>query len=70
VVATAMVGLVTTLGAIVLSLMPRADEPHKLLAVGKVVGMTALLLGVGVALYSSGVRRRARVWGAAALQRA
>jgi amino acid transporter len=69
VVATAMVGLVTTFGAIVLSLVPRADEPHKLLAVGKVVVMTVLLLAAGVALYSSGVRRRARVWGAA-VQRA
>src|SRR5437762_11307182 len=47
VVATAVVGLFTTLGAIVLSLVPRADEPNKLLAVGKVVGMTALLLAGG-----------------------
>ena len=61
VVATALVGLFTTLGAIVLSLVPRADEPNKLLAVGKVVGMTALLLAGGVALYLNGSRRRARL---------
>src|SRR5207253_47507 len=57
VVATALVGLFTTLGAIVLSLVPRADEPNKLLAVGKVVGMTALLLAGGAALYLNGPRR-------------
>ena len=62
VAATALVGLLATLGAIVLSLVPRADEPNKLLAVGKVVGMTALLLAGGAALYLNGSRRRARLW--------
>jgi glutamate:GABA antiporter len=61
VVATALVGLLTTAGAIVLSLVPRPDEPNKLLAVGKVVGMTALLLAGGAALYVNGSRRRARL---------
>jgi glutamate:GABA antiporter len=61
VVATALVGLLTTAGAIVLSLVPRPDESNKALAVGKVVGMTALLLAGGAALYLNGTRRRARL---------
>ncbi len=62
VAATALVGLLATVGAIVLSLVPRADEPNKLLAVGKVIGMTLLLLAGGAALYLNGSRRRARLW--------
>jgi amino acid transporter len=61
VIATALVGLLATVGAIVLSLVPRADEPNQLLAVGKIVGMTALLLAGGAALYLNGTRRRARL---------
>ena len=61
VVVTALVGFVTTSGAIALSLVPRADEPNKLFALTKVLGMTALLLGGGVALYLNGARR-ARSW--------
>jgi amino acid transporter len=66
VAATALVGLLATLGAIVLSLVPRPDEPNKLLAVGKVVGMTALLLAAGAGIYVNGSRRRARLWRSAA----
>jgi hypothetical protein len=66
VIVAALVGLVATLGAIALSLVPRPDEPDKALAVGKVIGMTALLLGGGIAVYVNGVRRRARVWRSAA----
>jgi len=68
VVATALLGLCSTSGAIMLSLLPRADEPHKLLAVGKVVGSTALLLLAGVALYRQGLRRQRRLWQAQALE--
>ena len=67
VAATALVGLLATLGAIVLSLVPRADEPNRLLAVGKVVLMTALLLAPGAALYLNRSRRRARIWRSAAM---
>ncbi len=64
VILTALIGLLTTSGAIVLSLVPRADEPNKSFALVKVAGLTALLLGGGVALYLNGVRR-ARLWRAA-----
>ncbi len=61
VVVTAVLGFLTTTGAIVLSLVPRADEPHKLFAFVKIIGMVALLLAGGVALYINGNRRRARL---------
>jgi amino acid transporter len=54
----ASVGLVVTAGAIFLSLLPAADEPNKPLAVVKIVGLSALLVGVGTALYWNSVRRR------------
>ena len=54
-------GHLTTLLAITLSLVPRADEPDKLLAASKVIGLTVLLLGSGGAVYWNGMRRRARL---------
>jgi amino acid transporter len=60
IVTMALVGLATTLGAIVLALVPAPDDPNPLLAVVKVAGMTAALLITGAAVYMSG-RRRARV---------
>jgi amino acid transporter len=60
IVAMALVGLATTLGAIVLALVPAPDDPHPLLAVFKVAGMTAALLITGAAVYVSG-RKHARV---------
>ena len=57
----AVVGILTTTLAIALSLVPRADEPDKLLAASKVIGLTALLLGGGCAVYWNGMRRRARL---------
>ena len=59
--ATALLGLLSTTTAIGLSLLPRADEPNKVLAVSKVVGLSALLLAIGVAVYVNGMRRRARL---------
>jgi amino acid transporter len=49
-VATAIgaLGFAATLVTIVFSVMPTADEPHKLLAVTKIVGSTIVLLGFGV----------------------
>jgi len=54
--ALGVVGLLTTLAAIVLSLFPADDEPNKPLAVLKVVGMTVLMAGSGVVVF--GMRRR------------
>jgi hypothetical protein len=47
------------LGAIILAVVPRPDEPNKVLAVIKIVGMTAAMLALGVAIYV-GAKRRAR----------
>jgi glutamate:GABA antiporter len=57
----AVIGILTTTLAIALSLVPRADEPDKFLAASKVIGLTALLLGGGAAVYWNGMRRRARL---------
>ncbi len=55
-----VVGLVTTLASIVLALFPAEDDPNKLFAVVKVVGLTVLMLGIGVAVYVRGKRGGAR----------
>jgi amino acid transporter len=47
----ASLGFAVTLLTIVLSLIPGADEPNKILAVVKVVGSTGFVLSVGVLLY-------------------
>jgi len=47
------VGLLTTTFTILISLMPPPGEPNKSLAVIKILGLTAILLGGGVALYLS-----------------
>lgn len=47
----ALIGLVTTLSAIVFAGFPADDDPNKTLAVVKVVGLTAGVLLVGVAIY-------------------
>jgi amino acid transporter len=60
VIAAALLGLATTLGAIAFSTVPRADEPHKLFAVVKIIGMTAMTVGIGMALYLNGMRRAPR----------
>ncbi|MGA8144898.1 MAG: APC family permease [Candidatus Acidiferrales bacterium] len=52
-VATALgvLGFTTTLVTIVFSAVPAADDPHKVLAVAKIVGLTFVLLGVGVVAF-------------------
>ncbi len=50
----AAMGFITTAASTVLAVVPPAGDPHPALAVGKVVGGTALLLAVGVGLYASG----------------
>lgn len=57
----AVVGIITTIITIVLSCFPDPDEVNKVLAVVKVLGLTGILLAVGVVLYVVGkVRFRAR----------
>jgi glutamate:GABA antiporter len=54
------VGFLTTSVTIALSIIPQADEPNKLLAFIKIVGLTGALLLAGVLIYWSGKRRAAR----------
>jgi glutamate:GABA antiporter len=53
-VALGVLGFITTLVTIVFSVIPADDEPHKILAVVKIVGLTALLLAVGVFAFGWG----------------
>jgi amino acid transporter len=57
IIALALLGLVTTVGAIALALIPPADDPNPALAVLKVVGTTAALLLAGTGVYLSGSKR-------------
>ncbi|WP_433983547.1 APC family permease [Tunturiibacter empetritectus] len=54
----ASVGLITTLLTIVLALVPPDDEPHKGLAIAKILGSTFLLVGGGAAVFLSAKWRR------------
>lgn len=54
------VGFITTLFTIAISLVPSPDEPNKVLAVVKVVGLTGILLAVGGLLYYMGMRKKRR----------
>lgn len=56
-----MVGFVATATTIVLSLIPGADQPNKLLAVLKVVGATLFQLGLGVTIFAAERRRGRKV---------
>ena len=47
-------GLLTTTASIVLSLFPAENDPNKLFAVIKVVGLTVVMVGVGVVVYWRG----------------
>lgn len=53
----AVAGLLSTSLTIFLSLLPPPDEPNKVLAVVKVVGLTGVMLAVGAGLFWSGKRR-------------
>jgi amino acid transporter len=55
----ACVGFVTAAFATFLSLLPPADEPHKLIYLSKVLGSTFLLIGLGFLLFSLGRTRSA-----------
>jgi amino acid transporter len=51
-----VLGLLTTIGSIVLSLVPADDNPDKLFAVVKVVGLTVAMVVGGVLVYRRGKR--------------
>ncbi len=55
----ASLGLLSTAATIVLCTIPGQDEPNKLQAVAKVLGGTAVLIGIGVAVFVA-ERRKAR----------
>jgi hypothetical protein len=56
----AIVGFLTTIMTIVLSLIPQPDEPNKLLAVIKIVGGSGLMVLIGAWIYIAGRRRAVR----------
>ena len=60
-VATALgvIGFTTSLLGIIASVFPTADEPHKAMAVIKIVGLTAALLAAGQVLFVLGKRSAA-----------
>lgn len=60
IVLTAIIGLFTTVAAIALSLVPRPDEPDKVMSVVKVIGMTGVMLLTGIAIYVIGSARARR----------
>ena len=55
-----VVGFTTTALSIVLAFFPAAAEPHKALAVAKIVGLTVLSTGSGVVVYAAGRWRQRR----------
>ena len=59
VMTAATIGFATTLFSAVLAALPADDEPNKVLAVVKVLGLTALMVGSGAVVYFFG-RRSAR----------
>ena len=56
-------GFVTTAAAIVLSVFPAEEEPHKALAVAKVLVLTVALVGAGVVVFAIGRRKRRKLLG-------
>ena len=60
-IALASIGLASTTVTIVLSAFPADDEPHKALAVMKVLGGTVVLVGVGVAVFLIGRYKARRI---------
>jgi glutamate:GABA antiporter len=55
----AAIGFATTVFTICLSVIPQPDEPNKPLAVLKIVGLSALLVLIGVGVYAVGKKRAA-----------
>jgi amino acid transporter len=56
-IALAALGFTVTLISIILACVPPDDEPNKMLAVVKVVGASAVFVGIGAIVYALGKRR-------------
>ncbi len=56
-IALAAVGFATTTISIGLAMLPADDEPNKPLAVIKIIGLSALMIALGIGLYVAGRRR-------------
>lgn len=54
-----VIGLVVTSFAIGLAMLPAADEPNKALAVTKIIGLTAILIGTGWGVFAHSRRKAA-----------
>ena len=54
----ATLGFVTTAASLALAVVPPASEPNKPLAVAKVIGLSIVLLAIGVAIYIAAARRK------------
>jgi amino acid transporter len=50
-IALAVLGLASTVATVVLSIIPADDDPHPVLAVIKILGLTSILLGGGVVVF-------------------
>jgi amino acid transporter len=57
-ISIAIVGFGTTMFAILLSLIPSPEEPHKILVTVKVLGAASVLIGLGMVVYWVGKSRR------------
>ena len=57
-ISIAIVGFCTTMFAILLSLIPSPEEPHKILVTVKVLGAASVLIGLGMMAYWVGKSRR------------
>jgi amino acid transporter len=66
--AAAAIGLFTTISSLVLSAFPSGDEPNKPLAVAKILGLTAIMLGSGAIFYFFGNRRQQALAHAASIE--
>jgi hypothetical protein len=63
-VATAWLGIATTLASMAISFVPPPEEQHPTLSILKVAGLTTVLLLGGSALYAAGtIRARRRLAG-------
>jgi hypothetical protein len=60
-IALGLVGLASTVLTIVLSMIPADDDPHPVVAVVKIAGSTAALVGAGVAVFLIARRRAASI---------
>jgi amino acid transporter len=56
-ISIAIVGFCTTMFAILLSLIPSPEEPHKILVTVKVLGAASVLIGLGMVVYWVGKSR-------------